>query len=288
MFSGTFEWGAQWFRELYEVGQAPNEYDIKSFSLPSWANPSLYPLGRDSPAIKQVEALLPQDQFMERFGGVPAPPRDALFPEFRPELHISQVMMIEGMPVYLFVDPGQYVYCVLFVQFVNGEVWVLNEVYAHQWTHEQVVNECLMKEEWKGVTPYGHVIDVAGRQAHQGQSNAVRAWADSTTLNFSSQSVPLETSIDRLRSVMLTNPTTKRPRLRIHPKCKGLIAELGGGPSPVPGGGRWKQRAGVPEHKNDHACKALAYGLVKHFGAIRPESTRSFVGVSYMRDHGRA
>lgn len=45
---------------------------------------------------------------------------------------------------------------------------------------------------------------------------------------------------------------------------------MGGGNSPVQGIGIWREVRGKPERRNDHACKALAYGLLELFGALRP------------------
>jgi hypothetical protein len=273
IFTGSFEKTSDepWFQELWEQGQAPNEIDIRSFSMPSWANPSKYPGGRMDPAIVQLEKASPSPEyFMERYAGKPAPPRNAVIPEFNVRLHVQEAPIISDRPVYLFVDPAKNIYCVLFVQFVGNEVWLVDEVFVHQWTHEQVLQEVMMRPAWKHRAYDGHVMDVASLQDHFGLGTPEQAWQSTTGLSFITKKIPVDTTIERVRSIMSINPSTGRPRLRVDPKCRGFISQLGGGPSPIPGGGIWKMHNGTPEKKNDDAPKALGYGLNHHFGSISP------------------
>lgn len=271
-FSGSFESSLGWFPEVWKVGQAPNLLDIKSYALPSWANRAIYPGGYDDPAIQQLHSQTSEERFMERYGGRPTQPRDAVFPEFKVLLHVDVELQYDsGAPVYVFIDPGHVVYNVGFVQIVDDEVRVLDEVYVAAYTHEQVQQACALKPLWRHVRD--GVMDVAGRaESVGGFGSPIEAWRRDTGLSIRSQYVRIDQSIERIRSVLAINPRTTRPFLRIHPKCRGLIAELGGGESPVQGGGMWKYRneAGTPDNRNDHAIKALAYGLVALYGTVRP------------------
>ena len=98
---------------------------------------------------------------------------------------------------------------------------------------------------------------------------------------------PLDVSIERVRAALALNPKTARPRLRIHPRCKGLISEMGGGPSPVEGGGPWmyyetKNGLGPPRMENNHACMALAYLLSGPFGFSTVDVRPSPMSASYL------
>ena len=115
-------------------------------------------------------------------------------------------------------------------------------------------------------------MDTGGTQHHMGNPSAWDAWNDDPGLSFNHQKVAVQDSIERVRSLLEVNPATGRPRLLINPACTGLICELGGGQSPLPGIHIWRHRNGIPEHANDHSAKALAYGLIHHFGTSRPES----------------
>ena len=270
-FSGSFESSLGWFPEIWKQGQSPNLQDIVSYSLPSWANIAIYPGGRDDPAIISLENQSPTpERFLERYGGKPAQPTDAVLPEFRVMLHVETLELDPSKPVYVFIDPGDYVYCVLFVQFVDDEVRVLNEVYVHNYSHEQVVQAVQLAPEWKYVR--GGVMDVAGKQQSAGGfGSPVDHWRKDTGLSLKTNYMKVEQTIERLRSVLAINPATMKPRLRIDPKCRGLISEGGGGPSPVRGGGLWRMRGMTPRAENDHAWKSLAYGIRAIYGTTRPD-----------------
>jgi hypothetical protein len=275
VFSGSFESDQQMFAELFDMGAGPNTHDIQSFPMPSWANRQRYPAGRHDPAIADLESSMSPERFMERHGGRPAPPTDSVFPEFRTILHVRQCDMVMGEPVYLAIDPAKYVYAVEFVQPVGGEVHVLDEVYLYQTTHEQVIAETVNRPLWRYVT--GGVIDCAGERHPFGLMSAAEAWRRDTGLTLSSQYLKLDQTIERVRSTLSISPITHRPRLAIAPTCRGMIAEFGGGPSPIPRGGRWRMQGKTPRTDNCDAVKALGYLLSHLYGTLRldflPEPT---------------
>ena len=286
-FSGSFESSEDWMAEIYQTGQKDNPLEIESYSVPSWANLSVFPGGFDNPKITQLRLSMSESRFMERHAGRPAPPRDSVFQEFRHTLHVdAQAVYEPGLPVYVFIDPGDLIYACEFVQIKDEEVRVVDEVYVHHWTHEQVVQACTLRPCWKDVKM--GVCDIAGYQHHDGMPSVQEAWLKSTGISLKANFSKVDASIERVRSVLSTNPNTGLPRLRINPKAKGLICEMGGGKSPVelPDGkgiGRWRIKGGTPEAKNDHACKALAYGLIELFGTARPtDKDEGYEGMSYL------
>ena len=271
--SGSFEAALDpWFKEIYYLGLGPNDRDLLSFSMPTWSNPVVYPGGRNDPAIKLIEASTDANYFLERYAGKPAAPSLAMFPQFKVTTHVWELEVVEDQPVFLAVDPGTEVYCVLFLQMIHGEVRILDEIYVSHWSHDEVLDEVMARPLWRKVDSGDPgTIDTAAKQDHFGMGTPANAWYDKTGLRLRMKYVKLEQTIERLRSVLSYNPATQRPRLIVHPRCKGLIAELGGGPSPVEGGGLWKKsKSGKPEARNDHACKALAYFLVQRLGTARP------------------
>ena len=270
IYGGSFDTSLGWFPELWAMGQGPNEIDLRSFIMPTWCNLKLYPGGEDDPAIIQLRKQAPSEAyFMERFGGRPSPPTDSVLPEFRTLLHVSEALEYDShYPSFLYIDPGDLVYAVLFVQLVGSEVRVVDELYVTRWTHEQVIQGVQLKAAWRGVKD--GVIDVAARQAHMGMGTPLEAWFRDTGMNLRATRRLVPDQIEKLRSVLALNPATGRPYLQIAPRCRGLLTEMGGGNSPVAGIGRWRQQFGVPEKRNDHACKALAYGLLEMYGAVRP------------------
>jgi hypothetical protein len=267
-FTGSFETSESWFAEVYELGQSKNVEDIVSVSLPSWANPVVYPGGREDPAIKVLEASMPSWRFWERHGGRPAPPQDSVYGEFRRIFHVDErVDYNPAYPVHLAIDPGDKCYCVLYVQFVEDEVIVLDEVYVEHWTHEQIIQAAQLKSAWQGTGHGGHSMDIAGSARIMGNETAVNRWYADTGRSFSLHKYSKVDQVQKMRTVLAINPRTTKPYLRISPKCPGFINELGGGVPLIDGIGRWRMKAGVPEKANNHACDALSYLLLAHFGA---------------------
>ena len=158
---------------------------------------------------------------------------------------------------------------------------MVDELYVTHWTHEQVMQGVQNKPAWNNLKD--GVMDIAGTQHHMGLGSAFEAWHRDTGLQMHVNKWPVDAELERLRSVLSLNPSTGRPRLRISPKCQGLIAEMGGGVAPVHGINRWKIKNGKPEPRNDHACKALSYGLLEKFGTARIDDRSELDSVSYLR-----
>ena len=264
-YSGSYETSLGWLPDLVKQVSGPNTMRMRAFKIPSWANLFYYPLGRQDPAILLEESRNSTERFMERFGAEPAPPKGVIFSEFRNINHVDPYLKYDtDYPVYIFIDPGDTVYCVLFVQLIDGETRILEEIYAAHWTHAQVINAVKGKKGWPLVV--GGTIDVAAKQAHMGLPRPIKEWYNDTGLSLNAKRYTIDDTIDAVRLTLNLNPLTNRPRLRIHPSCTGIISEMGGGSSPVENGGPWVRTSGPegfgpPKGRNDHACKALGYGL---------------------------
>ena len=279
-FSGSFETANGSFYDWFKRGSGPNEILLKSYTMPSWANLVVYPLGFDDPGIQRLLAANGKDRFMERYGGQPAPPKNAVLPEFSTIKHIdSSIEYNDSDDTYIFVDPGDMIYSALFVVHKKdlGEIWVVDEVYAHKTTHALMIQEVKSREGWKHATRTRRVvIDVAGFQHHAAESPA-ESWQKNTGFWVTGEKYAVETTVDRLRTALGINPLTSRSRLRIHPRCKGIISEAGGGTPPYKDegiGGLWTRfsTTGKPKRENDHSWKALGYGLQQIFGDSIPDA----------------
>lgn len=276
--TGSFESVKGAMHDWFKLGQGPNILGIHSHSVASWTNPVLYPGGYEDPAMERLRATNSEKRFMERYGGVPAPVKNAVLPEANATVHIDpEIRYDDRFDTYIFVDPGELVYAALIVQEnkETGEIWVLDEVYSHRPTHAGVIATVRQREGWKYTRRTRRVvIDVAGYQRHAGDS-AADAWRSETGYWVSGTKYSVETTVDRLRAVLETNAATGRPRLRIHPRCKGIISEMGMGEPPYASegvGGVWTRFSenGRPKKENDHSCKALGYGLQEIWGQSLP------------------
>ncbi len=274
--SGTFESSLGWYPELYTRWQLPNADDGHSFSLPTWANKAIFPGGRNDPEILAMERLMPHDFFMERCGGVPCPPKGRVFSEFTVTMHTGLGDSYEfdpALPVQIWVDPGYATaYSVLAVQFRNDHVWVVDEVFERGLVTSEIIKVCKQRPWWKNVS--GGAIDIAARQ-HQAMPAPAEIWSQEAHVFLQSKRVEIRDGIERIKTYLVVNPLTNQPLLHINAKVRGLISEMGGCENPITGQSgvySWRKDredriiGEVPEDANNHACKALAYGLVSKFG----------------------
>ena len=281
-FSGSPESSIGWFADMYKYAQGPNERGFRSYQIPSWCNLSKYPEGREDPAIKRAEASRSPQKFLERFGAAFVPPKGLVLHTFRNSTHVDNFLEYDpDLPVYLGIDPGGVVYAVEFVQFgPDGDIRVLDEIYAHRWTHEEVINE--FKANPLSAAVVGGCIDIASTQAQNAMPISFNEWHKDTGLNLWAKKYAVDDTVDKLLWALAPNPQNPgRYRLRVHPKCKGFISEAGGGRSPVPDGGPWVRHStphnswGAPKRENDHASKALGYllqGPYAQHGSARVKS----------------
>ena len=277
--SGTFEKSLGWYPEIYELFQGDNLYGGKSISLPSWENLKVFPGGWDDPEMARLRAILPKDTFDERFGGIPCPPKELVFREFRHIKHVVSMrwgetkepvrdengwMLPKDGELELWVDPGYAgAYAVLFVYIFQGLVFIVDEVYAQGKVGEAVIAEAMAKRDLFQRVQRG-VIDVAGR-AHNAMESQEELWLRLANLSMYSDAVPIVDGILRHRT-FLVDPMTLAPRVFHDPRCKGTIAEYGLYRYAEDKPNRDERE--LPIDANNHSMKALAYGLWNRFGYV--------------------
>ena len=270
--AGTFEqqYGAEWYRKLFLLGQSDNNMELMSFSLPTWSNTIKFPGGRNDPEILKQEAKMPQDRFMERFGGEPCPPSHRVIPEFSNKIHVKDIPFNRDLSVTLAIDPGfRGAACVTAIQDYGDYQVGFDEVYLTGTLLKDIILIVKQKPWYRAVDDA--IIDIAARAHQDGREPAVEIWEKETEGFISPRSNRLrneEYGIDLLRVHLQPNPITGLPLMYVTPNCRGFIAECGGGESPVDGGGVWVRDKNTqkPEDRNDHACNTWMYYLLDKFG----------------------
>ncbi len=289
LLSGTFESSLGWYVEAYSRGQGVNDEDMVSFSLPTWSNIHIFPEGKEDPEIRQLEASMSKEWFMERFGGVPTPPKGLVFNEFRNHVHVGTGGGYEFDPIeecQLFVDPGYAsAYSVLVAQKRGESLYIIDEIYERGLVTSDIIKVCKQKPWWNRVI--GGAIDIAGTQ-HQAMAAPAEVWLKEAGVPLRSRRIRIQDGIEAVKRLMIVSPLTGQALLHVNIKCQGLISEFGGCPNPIDGMTkvyRWRtDSAGniigeVPEDKNNHACKALAYGVVDVIGytpSMKKKATVTF------------
>ena len=270
--AGTFESSLGWYPQMFQSWKY-GVNDEQSYSLPSWTNKHLYPKGKEDPEILRLKESSSDDFFMERIEGIPSPPRGVVFPEFRPDIHVSdKIEYVPDEPVHVWIDPGYAgAYAVCAIQIINDQVRVFDEVYEQNLITEEIIN-IVQNKPWYKDLRYG-VIDIAGYQ-HQAMSAPAEVWLDSTGLYLDSEKIQINDGTERLKSTLKLTGKGE-PKLIISPVCKGLLSEFGATANPFDGQTKvyqWKvDRDGnivgnQPQDKYNHGIKALIYGLINHFG----------------------
>ncbi len=274
---GTFEGSFGWYPDLFNRWQTDNLEGGRSFSLPTWSNTHLFPLGESDPEIIRLRNTVPRDVYLERYGGVPCPPSNLVLKEFSFARHVNDGIVFDpSEPVEVWLDPGfsGSRYAVEFIQLIKRyktrkvipdlpdipmtDVWVVDEIYADHATTFDVLNAAKTMPIWRAVR--GGVGDVAIQQ-HAAMPSHYEVWIKSAGIWLRGKHIGVEENVERHRS-FLTDPFTNAPRLFFNPKCKGAFAEYGA----------WKRKRlgeslyGEPEKTNCDALKAIGYGLIDHFG----------------------
>lgn len=270
--AGTFEQEEYvgWYRELFQLGQSYNNLELKSFSLPTWTNIVIFPEGRTDPEILKQEAGMTSERFQERFGGVPCPKTGRVILEFANNIHVRDCPFNKDLNVELRIDPGYAgAYAVQVVQDWGEQEAMIDEIYVQGVVTKDIILMCKKKEWWSAVS--GGAIDIAARQ-HQAMAAPIEVWLSEGNISLQSKKVNIEDGIDLLRTHLKQHPTTGKPGIIVDPKCRGFISECGGGKSPVENGGIWMRDKNTlkPIDKNNHACKAMIYGLANKYGFSGP------------------
>lgn len=274
ILSGTFETSLGWYAQYYNSWLTSEDPDKQSYRIPSYSNHHIYPGGIDDPEIQRMKREFSDDYFIERIEGLPVPPTGLVFKEFRNALHIRPVDYIPGLPVRIGVDWGvEHAYAVTARQSVDGVVQVFDEIYERDRITEEIVEIAQARHWWKDVQ--AGAIDIAGTYRQGAMPPSAKLWLDKTGLVLKAQKVPIMDGIERLKGFLKPHPITGQPKIVFSPRCKGIIAEFGAGPSPFDGqtrAYRWKyDREGnilgsVPEDQNNDAIKAVIYDLIDDYG----------------------
>lgn len=276
VLSGTLINNFGWYASLTDELAAPgNPWRGETYSLPAWSNTYLYPGGENDPEIVRLRTILPDDEFQRTVAARKVPSKALVFPEFSYAEHVRSCPFDPEKPVHIWIDPGYQpsAYAVIPVQFHGSEVWQIDEVYLNDHIHGEVIKICKKRPWWPNVRRA--VIDFAGRQHHADKS-AAEIWRSEAGKRCYSQEVGVLAGIARHKSFLLGEmgpDGLRHPRLLHDPRCKFTLEEYKKYKKPTDRDGN--PTDDLPKDENNHALKAIVYGLVDRFGFVdnrRPKS----------------
>ena len=281
--SGTLEWSDGWYPELIIRCKNPEIQRrelIKTFTLPSFSNTVVFPLGERDPKFVRFKAQFTGDRYHERILGEPRPVQGRVHPASA-MAHIRDIEYVEGEPVYLASDPGfssktDSAAAILCTQLINGKLHIFDEIYEQevQWIH--VVEKLMRRPWWRKVKKgeMGGVIDQAG-SFQTGVSSFYDQFLTLTGVVLNYQKVSLIEGIDLVNTLLHTDAISGESQIAIAPRCKGILSESGIGPYPFEGhfqGERSNEirayvyqikrdgtTAAAPRNKYNHAWSAIRY-----------------------------
>ena len=279
LMAGTFESSVGWFPQLWEAWQSGAD-DRQSFSLPSWANRTLYPGGRNDPKILDLERHSSDQFFMERIAGHPVPPKGLVFNEFRADIHIKDISYIPDEHVYLGEDPGygsQSAHALEVCHIIDGQVQVFDEIFEQGLTTEEIIRIAQSRPWWRerdhaGIT---FVSDPNYRNQHHSMTSVEEQWFKDTGLVARGKKIRINEGTERMKGFLKPDPIFRTPKVVFSPHVKGILSEFGVVPNPFDGQIRpykWKtDREGTiigetPEDMWNHGLKGLIYLITEVFG----------------------
>ncbi len=263
-----------WVNPNAEIQQVVNETQEEIIALDKT-------LGPEHPFTRQRRQF-----FRSVYGAESLPPVNIAIPSFNKEVHVQDCPFDEHLPVTLWVDPGFWpgAYVVLATQqHLAGsmmklklknepEVWIIDEIYANHVISPEVISIARGRPWWDNVTNV--VMDVAGRQIdRQTGRSEVQVWFDSTRIPVATQYVNIAEGLEvhrrwlfesRLFHDRAHTPFTQTEYRRY----------------------RLNDKRDAPIDKDNHAMKAIAYGLINRFGVLTklPKTTK---WEAYTRDRQR-
>lgn len=275
---GTLEETNPWYVDRMKEWEAENEYDARAYSLPTWSNTAIYPLGEDDPEIISLRNTLPADYFAFRYAAKPMKSSSLVLPEFDRTLHVSKTLEYIAPDSYtsnaskleLAIDPGFHSFAIAFVQEVGDTLHVLDAIYERNAIVQDLVPQLKKHPLWKHIdATNAGVIDVASKQHHANKS--VMDVFREEGIHLRCKKHPLSTSVMSLRNRLRPRPITGIPGVLISSKLRSGYTVSGKtvkAVGPMSEFDLWKKspHTGEPDKINCDLLKALAYYILDKYG----------------------
>lgn len=298
--AGTLKDNVGWQVDVYNALEGPNVYDGERFNFPAWLNTEIFPGGRHDSEIERLENTLPSEEFDRRVAALVVASPARIYPTFSHLEHVRDVGFAVDVPVEVWIDVGYFPshYAVLAVQIYpeafrlpEGSVvqmdvvYVIDEVWEHHLTHEEIYDLCREKWWWKEVAL--GVVGHEGKQ-HQAAASTEEVWntlarSDGKVYrrwlsNGEMEERPFRVEVFDAGRVMdgiirvktfLKDPALKVPRIVLSKTCTGTAWEFGHYHRKTNTKGEVISEE--PEDRNNDAMDALRNGIVRRFGLVDSE-----------------
>lgn len=260
--------GRNWYYDLVEAAKGNREW--ATFHKPSWANPVVYPLGREDPEIIELERTTPRLEFAQEYAAEFTSHAGLVYDEFDVDVHVRELDLLPDVPVTGWVDVGfSDPFVCLAVQVPpQGPVRVLDEYYRERMTpseHAEVMREWFVRSGGIGVIP--EVLYCDPRSPDGIRDLKREGWAAKAAPALDRRrnvDNPVIVGVKKVKQLLREQPFTGQPGILIHPRCKMTIKEFGLY--------EWINDEPDPK-KNNHCVDAIRYGVLS-------EVARDVIGIS--------
>lgn len=261
--------GKNWFYEMWQRGADPKFPDWWSIKAPSWLNRFIYPQGRQSQEILDLENELSEEMFKQEIGAEFSAYAGRVFAAWDEEKHVTDILYRTDWPLYIATDFGwTNPNVALFIQVDPFDrVYVIAEYYRRHRSPEEFASDLLNE--------YATLCSRATRLFPDPEDPAA-AYTLSNKLGVTvagSTGGELKTRLELIRRWLKDenahlpddNPE-RRPRLLVDRSCTMLIKEMDAYRYP-------EKKSDIngetenPMKKDDHAPEALGRFFAGHYGA---------------------
>lgn len=299
--------GKNWFYQMWKRGQDPTRPDWKSWRMPSWVNPYVYPNGatddalillrraindgatvnRDlfdmlgiDPEIGELAADLTEEAFNQEIAALFTEFVGRVFKSFDEEVHVGDYPYNPRWPTYAATDAG----------FTNPSVWLLIQVDPHG-EQVRVIDEVYeaghTADEFAALVKARGLAPATIRKMYPDPADPAFAKTLSETLKVPlghGTGGELKTRLDAIRAGLKElNPhlpeghPDRKPRLVFDRKCTSTINDMLNYRYPEKRT-QQQQDANSPENpmkKDDHGPEALGRFYAGHFGRAGRRRSRA-------------
>lgn len=268
---GTSLWlstpeGKNHFYENYQRGLDPEQPAWASWRMPSYANPFVFPLGKDDPEVAEMRAEMSDQRAEQEIEASFTDFVGAVFKDFDEEIHVQNLKYRRDLPLYGACDFGwtnPFVWLAIQID-VWDNVYVLGE---YRCTHRDVAEIAEDLAEWplarNAVTLYP---DPAEPDSAQILSKALKCGVNSSTGGEKKWRLQyIRKALKRVPEHLEDDDSDKQPKLFIDRRCKGLIREMQDYRYPD-NKSEVRPDPEDPMEKDDHGPEALGRFYRGHFG----------------------
>lgn len=270
LFNSTPE-GKNWFYDLWQKGQDPNEAEWSSHRFPSWYNTRVFRGGRRDPEILSLENDLTHEAFQQEIGAQFSEYVGRVFKAWDEEIHVKDLAYDPALPVYIATDYGwTNPNVALFIQKDHWDnVYVIAEYYERGRTDEEMATDLLT--QFPGLCQKATMLypDPEDPKASATISRALRLQIAGNTGGLLKDRIDLIRKWLKVVNTHLPEDHPDRvPKLFVDRRCTNVIREMDAYRYPERKGDSDANEKEAPMKKDDHAPEALGRFFGGHFGTL--------------------